>query len=143
MTETEKRALQGKEFVLPGPDTTPQICPPAKPFAEVCETLLQEVSLNPTDVKVNQALYTLQMKFFATYERVPAACRKHFTSTKVRCIFQVYYETYVKLWTIDLKLRPPRFQEPPPPPPPPTKVVKNYIIDGFPIGEPIEDEDDE
>jgi hypothetical protein len=140
-TDVEQRTLHGVAFTLPGSDTKSKMCPIAELFAPVCETLIQDVSANPTDVKVNQALHTLQAKFFSCYERAPAACRKHMDSTTVRCIFQLYYETYLKLWAIDLKLHPPRFQEPPAPPPPPTKVVKVYKIDSFPIGEVEEDDE--
>jgi hypothetical protein len=143
LTATEARTMRGGAVTLPGPDTTPKICPSAELFAQVCETLLQEVSAHPTDVKVNLALLTLQAKFFSCYEQVPADCRKHMNSSKVRCIFHLYQETYGQLWTIDLKLRPPRFQEPPPLPPPPTKVVKHYKIDSFKIGRVEEDEDED
>ncbi|CAN5820126.1 hypothetical protein BH24BAC1_BH24BAC1_38510 [soil metagenome] len=143
LTATEERTLQGVKFALPGPDPKPKICPPAEPFAQVCETLLQEVNVHPSDVRVNLALLTLQAKFFAAYAQAPADCRRHLNSSKVRCIFQLYHETYEKLWTIDLKLRPPRFQEPPAPPPPPTKVVKVYKLDSFPIGHVEEDEDED
>jgi hypothetical protein len=139
-TATEERTMRAGAVTLPGTDRKSRLCPTAEPLAQVCEMLLQEVSANPTDVKVNLALLTLQAKFFACFEQAPADCRKHLNSSKVRCIFHLYHETYVKLWTIDLKLRPPRFQEPPPPPPPPTKVIKQYRIDSFPIGV-IEDED--
>jgi hypothetical protein len=142
LTATEERMLRGGAITLPGPDAKSKLCPPAEPFAQVCETLLQEVSANPTDVRVNLALLTLQAKFFAVYEQAPAECRKHLNSSKVRCIFQVYQEAYMSLWTIDLKLRPPRFREPPPPPPPPTKVINQYRIDSFPIGVAEDDDED-
>jgi hypothetical protein len=142
-TAVEQRTFSEVAFTLPGPDTKPKLCPTAEGFAAVCETLVQEIGTSPTDVKVNLALLTLQGKFFACLAKAPADCLKHLNSDKVRCIFQLYHETYDTLWAIDLKLRPPRFQEPPPPPPPPNKVVKVYKIDSFPIGEVDEDEDDE
>jgi hypothetical protein len=140
LTVTEERTLRGKAFTLPPPDTRPKICPQAELFAQVCETLLQEASINPSEMRINLALLTLQAKFFTAYAQAPVACQRHMNSHKVRCIFQLYHEIYVQLWSIDLKLRPPRFQEPPPPPPPPTKVVKVYKVDSFPIGQ-FEDED--
>ena len=142
LTAVEERTLRGGSMTLPGPDTGPKLCLLAEPFAQVCETIVQEVSVNPTDVKVNLALLTLQAKFFSCFEQAPAECRKHVNSRKVRCFFELYHEAYGKLWSIDLKLRPPRFQEPPPPPPAPTKVVKVYKVDGFPIGRIEEDEDE-
>jgi hypothetical protein len=143
LTDVEQRAFQGVEVTLPGPDNRPKICPQAESFAAVCGTLLHEVGAYPSDVRMSLTLLTLQFKFFWSYEHASADCQSFVCSPKgVKCLFDLYRETYLKLFDIDLKLRPPRFQEPPPPPASPTKVTKVYKIDkfSFPIGE-VEDND--
>ena len=135
--------MKGVTFVLPGPVIPPQITPLCKtnePFASACEKLYQEVKANPTDINVNVALLALQEKFFACYALAPATCRKHMHSDKVICLMTTYREMYLRLHEIRLHLTPPRLREVPPPP---AQITKVYKYDGYPIGEVIEDDEDE
>ena len=140
----DNRQMQRVKFLLPDPVRSPEsivLCPRSEPFAAVCETLLQETSVGTTDITVNLALLILQEKFFACYEHAPAACRKHMQANKVICLFQIYRQTYLKLFELRLKVTPPRLREEPQPP---AQITKVYKYDGFAIGETvIEDDEDE
>lgn len=137
-TAFEKKSLHGVEFRLPEPDAEPALCPAAKPFAAWCGKLKADLGVQPNDIQVNLALLNLQTKFFGWHERAPPDCRKHFGARKqkVRCLFEVYRETFLALHDIVLALTPPRLREPPPPPPP----VAVPQLAGITLGEILGDE---
>jgi hypothetical protein len=124
-TTFEQQWLQGIEFKLPDRTEVP-VCPDALLFQEVCAQLQAEVRSGASEVQINLALYTLQIKFNSCFESAPAACRGHFAvrrKPKVRCLWEIYRETYQFLYNRALKLTPPPLREPPSLPPPPLLPV--------------------
>lgn len=94
------------------------LCPYAVEFAAWCETLLAET--NPTDdISINTNLLALQDAYWSWFELAPKKHRYHYLDPRngKKCLFVVYYQTFVKLRKLAIAITKPRLKPPKPPQP--------------------------
>lgn len=124
------------------PDPPVAQCLPAQRFAAWAEEICKQAVESKSLVSIAQTKVLLVDKLFEWRSCVPRSHRNRIGEQGHFCIWHVFEAAYLKLRIAELSLTPPMLFLPPPPPPPPAKIVKVYKVDGFPIGEMEEDEEE-
>ena len=125
LTAFEEKWIEGHVIDLPEPDPLLDHCKYARPYAEWCEALLDDVKVNRGEISVNLALLQLQRQYWSRYETAPKSHRNHIgMRSKHKCLFQVYRHYYEQLHELHLDVNPPQLREVPPPyVPAPTQIA--------------------